>query len=151
MVKNILAGLGIVFLALIVCLLFLIGVTRAFNASGHEYAVQSAGAIAKAWSLDELKQRAAPQLLANTPEESIKAIFATFAKLGPLQSVDDCKGQSGFNLNAGQPWITGMYFCQVKFEQDTVELKLFLVRDNTGWKIGEMQMHSNYLIKNSGT
>lgn len=150
MIKNILAFLGGVFVLLMIFTLAAYLQWGSLQKNAQIFASDSAVAMFQTWDFAALKTRAAPMMFANTTEDNVRDVFKAFSKLGKMQTIEGCQGQASLNLGntKEQPPVTGQYGCKIKFENDTAVVRLLLIGDYfNNWKIGAMQMNSDYLVK----
>ena len=120
---------------------YLVVRTNAFARDAAEYA-EKAIPMADPWSADEFVKRAAPELLRQADPKFLPALFAWYAGLGKLKSLDRPAGRVGSGAYPGTA-INGIwadYSAHAEFDAGPAEITLTLKRQGEGWQIANIQI-----------
>ena len=144
--KKFTGVLGNLVLAALVAAIFyggyLVVRTNAFAKDAAEYTEKAIRAMADPWSADEFVKRAAPELLRQADPKFLPALFAWYAGLGKLKSLDRPAGRVGSGAYPGTA-INGTwadYSAHAEFDAGPAEITLTLKRQGEGWQIANIQI-----------
>lgn len=150
--KRFLTILGAVFGTIIVVAVIaaVIFVVRAMKLDGEAtaYIQDAAPKILQQWNVQELVDRATPELLAAAKSrEQFDRMFAMFRQLGTLNHLDAPKGSitSGAFTSTGVVTI-GNYTATAEFEQGAATLQIQLRRVDDTWKINGFYIKSDVFL-----
>jgi hypothetical protein len=111
------------------------------------YANNALPPVISSWSLQALRDRASPELLANTKPEQLTALFQWFKTLGTLKTLEPCLGQTQLNVNtfSGRT-LTGQYSCHAQFQAGEATIQMSLIKRDNAWRITGFHVSSPALV-----
>lgn len=121
---------------------YLVVRTNALARDAAEYTEKAIRAVADPWSADEFAKRAAPELLRQVGPGFMPKLFAWYAGLGRLKSLDPPAGRVGSGAYPGTA-IAGTwanYSAHAEFDAGPAEITLTLKRQEEGWQIANIQI-----------
>ena len=144
--KKYAGALGNLVLAALVAAIFyggyLVVRTNALARDAAEYTDKAIRAVADPWSADEFVKRAAPELLRQAGPQFMPKLFAWYAGLGKLKSLDRPAGRVGSGAYPGTA-IRGTwadYSAHAEFDAGPAEITLTLKRQGEDWQIANIQI-----------
>jgi hypothetical protein len=104
--------------------------------------------VVEKWNSEELKKRAAPELLAQPGIEQLPKLFSWLSSLGKLEKLEKPIGQVGTGVYAGTEFngTWGDYVTNAKFEAGPAQIKVVLRRSGETWKIMGFHVNSQALL-----
>ena len=144
--KKFAGALGNLVLAALVAAIFyggyLVVRTNALAKDAAEYTDKAIRAVTDPWSADEFVKRAAPELLRQVGPQFMPKLFAWYAGLGKLKSLDRPAGRVGSGAYPGTSirgaWAA--YSAHAEFDAGPAEITLTLKRQGEGWQIANIQI-----------
>jgi len=145
--------LGGIFLVIVLIVAVLVGIgvyqgTR-LDASSKAYVEANVKPIVETWSKEELLKRASPQLieaLGKDPEQ-VDRLFAKLAKLGPLKSLSEPKGQSLVAVNTGTGKVISASYTETgQFENGHADFSIRLVQIGGQWQFLGFYVNSPIML-----
>lgn len=146
--------LGGVFLALILIVAVLVGIgvyqgTR-LDSSSKAYVEANVKPVVETWSKNELLKRASPELveiLGKDPDQ-VDRLFAKFAKLGPLKSLSEPKGQSLVAVNSGTGKVVSASYTETgEFENGRADFNIRLIQIDGQWRFLGFYVNSPIMLQ----
>ena len=100
------------------------------------------------WDIDELINRASPELLEVVPKEKIQELLKVFmARLGPLKEYKGSKGQSHMSVTTQNgKVITGVYIAEADFAKAPATINFRIIKHDNKWQILDFRVTSDALI-----
>jgi hypothetical protein len=146
--------LGGIFLVLVLIIAVMIGIGvyqgKRLDASSKAYVEANVKPVVATWSKDELLARASPQLIEILRKDPGQAdqLFAKLAKLGPLKSLSEPKGQSLVAVNTGSgKTISASYTETGEFENGHADLNIRLVQIDGQWRFLGFYVNSPIMLQ----
>lgn len=146
--------LGGIFLVLILIVAVLVGFMVhqgiGLDSSSEAYVEANVRPIVDTWSKDELLKRASPQLvdILHRDSDQVDHVFAKLAKLGPLKSLGEPKGQSLVAVNAGSgKVITAAYTESAEFENGHADFTIRLIQIDGQWRFLTFYVNSPIMLQ----
>jgi hypothetical protein len=104
--------------------------------------------VVEKWNSEELKKRAAPELLAQPNIEQLPRVFSWLSSLGKLEKLEKPVGQIGTGVYAGTEFngTWGDYLANAKFEAGPAQVKVLLRRTGETWQIMGFHVASPALL-----
>ena len=121
---------------------YLVVRTNTLAKDAAEYTDKAIRAVADPWSADEFVKRATPELLRQAGPQFMPKLFAWYAGLGKLKSLDRPAGRVGSGAYPGTS-IMGTwadYSAHAEFDSGPAEILLILKRQGEGWQIANIQI-----------
>ena len=100
------------------------------------------------WNVNELFNRASPELLKVAPKEKIEKLFSVFSdRLGPLREYKGSSGQvnMSFTVNNGKV-ITALYIANAIFEKAPATIRFQIIKHKNKWQVLEFRVNSEALL-----
>lgn len=146
--------LGGIFLALVVvvAVLVTIGIYQGnhLDSSSKAYVEANVKPVVATWSKDELLKRSSPQLLKAIGKhpDQVDRLFAKFAKLGPLKSLGEPKGQSLVAINTGTGKVVSATYTETGvFENGSANISIRLVQVDGQWRFLSFYVNSPMMLQ----
>lgn len=100
------------------------------------------------WDAEELKRRAAPELLAGSGAEQMPRMFTYLSALGKLQKLEKPVGRVGTGVYPGSEFngTWGDYVTNATFDAGPAQVKMVLKRDGASWQIMGFHIRSAALL-----
>ena len=144
--KKYAGALGNLVLVALVAAIFYSGYlvvrTNALAKDAAEYTDKAIRAVTDPWSADEFVKRAAPELLRQVGPQFMPKLFAWYAGLGKLKSLDRPAGRVGSGAYPGTAirgtWAN--YSAHAEFDAGPAEITLTLKRQGEDWQIANIQI-----------
>lgn len=146
--------LGGIFLVLLLIIVVMVGIGiyqgTGLDASSKAYVEANVKPVVATWSKDELLKRASPQLieiLGKDPDQ-VDHVFAKLAKLGPLKSLSEPKGQSLVAVTTGSgKVISATYTEHGEFENGRADLNIRLIQIDGQWRFLSFFVNSPIMLQ----
>ncbi|WP_266158251.1 hypothetical protein [Dyella silvatica] len=153
-VKKFFQILGGIFLLLILIIAVMVGIVayqgNRLDASSKTYVEANVKPVVATWSKDELLKRASPQLreiLGKDPDQ-VDRLFAKLAKLGPLKSLSEPKGQSLVSVNTGSGKVVSASYTETgEFENGHADFNIRLVQIEGQWRFFGFYVNSPIMLQ----
>ena len=100
------------------------------------------------WNVDELINRASPELMKVAPKEKIKELFNAFSeRLGPLKEYRGSNGQANMSVTTQEgKVITAAYVAEAIFEKAPATIQFRIIKHENNWQVLEFRVNSDALI-----
>ena len=113
-----------------------------------EYVDSTLPQIIQNWDVDELINKASPELLQVAPKEKIEELFIMFSeRLGPVKEYKGSNGQSNMSVTTQEgKVITGAYVAEAIFEKAPATIQFRIIKHDNQWQILEFRVNSDALM-----
>lgn len=150
--NNLLNVLGGIFLAILIVVAVAAGIIipkgLALDKDAVSYIEANIPLVVEKWNSEELKKRAAPELLAQPGIEQLPNLFSWLSSLGKLEKLEKPIGQVGTGVFPGTQFngTWGDYVANAKFEAGSAQIKVVLRRSGETWQIMGFYVNSQALF-----
>lgn len=150
--NKLLKVLGSIFLAILVVIAVAAAIFipkgLALDKDAVSYIEANIPLMLEKWNSEELKKRAAPELLAQPGIEQLPKLFSWLSSLGKLEKLEKPIGQVGTGVYAGTQFngTWGDYVANAKFEAGPAQIKVVLRRSGETWQIMGFHVNSQALL-----
>ena len=144
--------LGGIFLALlivaVVAAVIFIPKGLALDKNAVAYIETNIPLVVEKWNPEDLKSRAAPELLTQSGIEQLPQLFSWLSSLGRLKKLEKPIGQVGTGVYTGTQFngTWGDYVANAEFEAGTAQIKIVLRRSGETWQIMGFHVNSKALL-----
>lgn len=151
--KKALMVLGCAFLTLIVVAIGVVAasywVMTGAERDGKAYVDRVTPMIVAAWDPSALVGQASPEFLRATPRAKIDTAFSVFSsRLGALERYGGAtRGDYFVNFTLHGPVVTLTYTADATFEKGPATLRIRTARQGAEWKLVEIFVHSEALLR----
>lgn len=144
--------LGGIFLALLVIIAIVAAIFipkgLALDKDAVAYIETNVPLVVEKWNPEDLKSRAAPDLLSQPGIDQLPKLFSWLSSLGKLKKLEKPIGQVGTGVYAGSqfdgPW--GNYVANAEFEAGAAQIKVVLRKNGDVWQIMGFHVNSQALL-----
>ena len=99
--------------------------------------------IVSDWDQAALEAEASPEFLQATSDDEMDQLFSVYAKLGPMQSIDNVAGESHVMKYVGQPTqTTATYQCEVTFKEAPAVISFTLIKHGEKCQVAGFHVNS---------
>ncbi|QID17664.1 hypothetical protein G3580_08415 [Nitrogeniibacter mangrovi] len=150
--NKLLKVLGGIFLAILIVIAvaaaIIIPKGLALDKDAVSYIEANIPLVVEKWNSEELKKRAAPELLAQPGVEQLPKLFSWLSSLGKLEKLEKPIGQVGTGVFPGSQFngTWGDYVVNAKFEAGSAQIKVVLRRSGETWQIMGFHVNSQALF-----
>ncbi|BBN87387.1 hypothetical protein [Azospira sp. I09] len=144
--------LGGVFLVLIIVIAVLAAIFvpkgLALDKDAVAYIETNVPIVVERWNAEDLKSRAAPELLALPNMDQLPQLFSWLSALGKLKKLEKPIGQVGTGIYPGTQFngTWGSYVANGEFEAGAAQIKILLRRTGETWQIMGFHINSPALL-----
>jgi hypothetical protein len=150
--NKLLKVLGGIFLAVLVVVAvaaaILIPKGMALDKDAVSYIEANIPPVVEKWNSEDLKKRAAPELLAQPGIEQLPKLFSWLSSLGKLEKLEKPIGRVGTGTYAGTQFngTWGDYVANAKFQAGPAQIKVVLRKSGETWQIMGFHVNSQALL-----
>lgn len=117
------------------------------DASSKAYVDDALPRIMAHWSVDELLERGAPRIRAESDRARLRETFGRLAALGQLLTYDGAKGTSRMAFTPADGEVIGaVYLARATFEHGRAQVRVSLIQDHGRWLIQTFSVQSPVLL-----
>ena len=146
---TILGGIFAVLIFVIVVAFFILNhFGTGLDEESKSYVDSNLPKIITNWNVDQLLNRASPELMKVAPKEKIEKLFNAFSeRLGPLKEYKGSNGQANMTLITQKgKVITATYIAEAIFEKAPATIQFRIIKRGNNWQILEFRVNSDALI-----